>query len=161
MIYEQQRIKKPEYLRNAKTGINQFHAHSENVGLKEIHPQENYIVLENNRRINYNYLVVALGLRPEYSLIKGFEEAWKDLEHPVFSNNDHMSWRSTDHKYQKFIYNFTNGDAYFCIPPYPFAGEIEGYNFLLAKNIWNWYEEHGRLSPKHTFTIMNANERFS
>lgn len=47
---------------NAKMCINTFHAHSENVAVKQFFPSDNYIVLDNNRRINYDYLVVAVGL---------------------------------------------------------------------------------------------------
>jgi len=64
------------------------------------------------------------------------------------------------HKYPRWHYNFTCGDAYFCIPPYPFRGEIETYNFLISTEIWKWYRHHGKLSPKYSFTIVNANERF-
>ena len=61
-IYEQQRIRKSDFLMNAKMCINTFHAHSEGVPVKEFHPENNFIVLENNRKINYDYLVVAVGL---------------------------------------------------------------------------------------------------
>lgn len=79
---------------NAKMCINTFHAHSENVPVKTFVPAENHIILDNNRRINYDYLVVAVGLQEDYSCIKGFDEAYKDMDHPVFSNFDHSSWRS-------------------------------------------------------------------
>lgn len=132
-IYEQQRIKKSDFLMNAKMCINTFHAHSENVPVKTFHPEENYIVLENNRRINYDYLVCAVGLEQNYAAIEGFDSAYSDMEHPVFSNFDHSSWRSLQHKYPRWHYNFTNGDAFFCIPPYPFKGEISNYSFFLSK----------------------------
>lgn len=51
---------------------------------------------------------------------------------------DHPSWRSVQHKYTKWHYNFNHGDAYFVIPPFPFAGEVECYNFLLSHRIWEW-----------------------
>jgi NADH dehydrogenase FAD-containing subunit len=47
---------------NSKMCINNFHAHSEGVPVKEFHPDHNYIILENNRKITYDYLVVAVGL---------------------------------------------------------------------------------------------------
>ena len=52
---------------NAKMCINTFHAHSENIPVKTFVPTENHIILENNRRINYDYLVVAVGLEQDYS----------------------------------------------------------------------------------------------
>jgi hypothetical protein len=33
----------------------------------------------------------------------------------------------------RFHYSHNNGDAMFVIPPYPFAGEVENYNFFLSK----------------------------
>jgi len=57
------------------------------------------------------------------SQIKGLEEAWADLHHPVFAPKEHPSWRSNDNKHQRWIYNYTNGNAFYCIPPYPFRGE--------------------------------------
>jgi hypothetical protein len=94
------------------------------------------------------------------NLVKGLEEAWRDTEHPVYTNKDHPSWKSSVNKHMKMHYAHTYGDAFFCIPPYPFAGEVENYNFFLSKQIYNWYEFHGKLSPLNTFTIMNANEKF-
>lgn len=102
-----------------------------------------------------------MGLQDDTEAIEGLDEAWKDPEHPVHVCKDHPSWRSGDHKYQKYHYNFNHGDAIFCIPPYPFRGEIGAYNFLLSSEIWKWYLQNGKLSPKHSFTIMNANPVFS
>ena len=79
---------------NAKMCINNFHAHSEGIPVKEFHPDHNFSVLENNRKISYDYLVVAVGLQDDYQSIKGFEEAYVDMDHPVYSNFDHTSWRS-------------------------------------------------------------------
>ena len=81
-----------------------------------------------------------MGLKQNLNLIKGLEEAWKDTEHPVYTNKvrilkyiniikiiiikkDHPSWKSSVNKHMKMHYAHTFGDAYFCIPPYPFAGE--------------------------------------
>jgi len=62
------------------------------------------------------------------SKIKGLEEAWSDLHHPVFAPKEHPTWKSNDNKHQRWIYNFTNGNAYYAIPPYPFRGEsIKSY----------------------------------
>jgi hypothetical protein len=62
-------------------------------------------------------------LKEDISGIKGLAEAWQDLNHPVFLSKDHPSWRSNDSKHQKYHYNFTSGNAYFVIPPYPYKGE--------------------------------------
>lgn len=66
-------------------------------------------------------------------MIKGFEEAWKDPEHPVYTNKDHSSWRNSVNKHMRMHYTHTYGNAYFCIPPYPFSGEVENYNFFLSR----------------------------
>lgn len=49
---------------------------------------------------------------------------------------DHSTWRAFMHKYPKWHYNFNSGDAYFCIPPYPFRGEVETYNFFISTDLW-------------------------
>lgn len=76
--------------------------------------------------------------------IKGFEAAWEDSEHPVYSCMDHLSWRSMVNKHMKMHYAMNHGDAYFVIPEYPFAGEVENYNFFLTKQIYEWYQTHGK-----------------
>ena len=63
---------------------------------------------------------------------------------------DHPSWRASDHKYTRWT----------VIPPYPFAGEVESYNFFLSQKIWEWQQAHGRQSPIRSFTVINANNRF-
>lgn len=42
-------------------------------------------------------------------------------------------------KHPRFHYSHTHGDAYFCIPPYPFTGEVEAYSFFLSREIFNWH----------------------
>ena len=37
---------------------------------------------------------------------------------------------------------------------------VESYSFFLSREIYNWYSVHGKLSPLHSLTIMNANEKF-
>lgn len=105
-------------------------------------------------------MVIAAGLRDAPESIENFEDAWADVDHPVFTNIDHATWRSNVHKYFRFTYSFTNGNAMFCIPPYPFRGEVGAYNFFLSKEIYNWYSSNGKLSPVHNFTVINANDRF-
>lgn len=66
-----------------------------------------------------------MGLKENMASIKGFDEALADIYHPVYSCTDHPTWKSTEIKHPRFHYSHTHGDAYFCIPPYPFAGEVE------------------------------------
>ena len=86
-----------------------YTANSENVGCQQVLPDQNAIVLRNGRKIGYDHLVIAMGMPNDYDQIKGFEEAWKDPEHPVFTNQDHPSWRSSVHKYYRWHYNFNHG----------------------------------------------------
>lgn len=56
---------------------------------------------------------------------------------------------------------FYNGDAFVYIPPFPFSGEVETYNFLFALEQWKEAEKVNLCSSKRTMTIINANDRFS
>jgi sulfide:quinone oxidoreductase len=159
-VYEQSRVTKTEYLPNAKLAINMYTAHSDCIGVDKFLPEENQVVLRNGRKIGYEQLVIAMGLKEDVHSIKGLYEAWGDHTHPVYVSRDHPTWRSNDHKYQKYHYNHTCGDAFFCIPPYPYRGEVGGFNFFLSAQIWKWYSLHGKLSPLSSFTIMNSNDSF-
>jgi NADH dehydrogenase FAD-containing subunit len=159
-VYEQSHVSKTEYLPNAKLSLNMYTAHSDCIGVDKINPNDNQVVLRNGRKIKYEQLVVAMGLKEDIGQIKGLEAAWQDQEHPVFTTRDHPTWRSNDMKHQKYHYNFTSGDAYFVIPPYPYKGEVGAFNFFLSNEIWKWYSSHGKLSPLHSFTVVNANDSF-
>ena len=41
-------------------------------------PDENAVVLKNGRKVEYNVMVNAMGLKPNMESIKGFYEAWSD-----------------------------------------------------------------------------------
>lgn len=62
-----------------------YTAHSENVGCQEVHPEQNAIVLRNGRRIEYDHLVIAAGMNDATDQVKGLEDAWRDTQHPVFT----------------------------------------------------------------------------
>lgn len=81
---------------------------------------------------------------PDYQKITGFDDAWAHAEHPVYANCDHASWGGALHKYPKYHYNFCHGQAYFCIPPFPFRGEVEHYNFFISDEVWSWFKAHGK-----------------
>jgi len=151
---------KTDYGPNSKLALDMYTAHSDNIGIEKFLPEENTIVLRNGRKIGYDQLVIAMGMCEDLEAIKGFEEAWREEDHPVFTAKDHATWRANNHKYFRFHYSYTSGDAYFCIPPYPFSGEIETYSFFISTEIWKWYKHHGKLSPINSFTIVNANDKF-
>ncbi|MFO0131459.1 MAG: hypothetical protein ACK52J_02705 [bacterium] len=121
-----------------------YTAHSEVIGVEKFLPEENAIVLRNGRKIHYNFMVNAMGLKTNLESVKGYEEAWSDPEHPVYLCKDHLSWKSAVNKHMRFHYSHNNGDAMFVIPPYPFAGEVENYNFFLTRQIYDWYQHHGK-----------------
>jgi NADH dehydrogenase FAD-containing subunit len=159
-IFEQGKAAKTEYVLNAKLSLDAHTAHSDGIGAEKIIPEENAIVLRNGRRIEYDHLVVATGLEEDLSAIKGFEEAFSDLNHPVFTHREHPTWKANDMKHQRWIYNYTNGNAFYCIPPYPYRGEISSFNFFPAAQVWRWYQSNGKLSPINRFTVFNANQTF-
>ena len=76
-------------------------------------------------------------------------------------NADHPGWKFGCTKPYRYIYNFNGGDAYFYIPPAPYHGEIEAFNFLAAKELWKRDDSHGRICLENSnFTIVNANNTF-
>lgn len=116
--------------------------------------------MTNGREIGYNQLVIASGQDFDIESISGFDAAWEHEEHPVYAPSDHPKWKGSLHKYPKYHYNFCSGDAYFCIPKFPFRGEVETYNFFISDEIWTWFKAHGKLHPHSRLIILNANDKF-
>lgn len=50
-----------------------------------------------------------MGQKPNFESIKGFDEAWADLEHPFYTNAEHASWKITCNKVPRYLYNFNGG----------------------------------------------------
>jgi len=105
-------------------------------------------------------MVIATGMDHAPEKIEGFDEAWAEFDHPVYAAKDHPSWKGTEHKYARWHYNYTSGDAIFTIPPYPYSGELENFNFFNSTEVWKWFLKNGKLSPINSFTVINANESF-
>lgn len=140
--------------------MSKFAAHSEGQGVSQFLPNQNAIVLKNGRKVQYDQLVIATGLKEDTS-VKGLEEAWSDSNHPFFTCNDHPSWKTSNTSAYRWLFNFEGGEAIFYIPPYPFHTEIENYNFLLAKSLWDRAAETARFTWDNSrFTIINANDSF-
>lgn len=91
-------------------------------------------------------------------MIKGFKDAVTDPECPVYTNNYFPEDKDQILGGGSL---FETGHAYFYIPPFPFSGEVETYNFLFNINMWNKTEKQGLVSPFRKITIINANDRFS
>ena len=109
---------------NSRTTINKFAVSSDGQGVMKFNPQNNEVVLKNGRVVQYDQLVIATGMENNYQSIKGFEEAWADLDCPFHTNQDHSTWKNSDVKFYRYQYNYMGGDAIFYIPPAPFHGEI-------------------------------------
>lgn len=107
-----------------------------------------------------NYSYSTLGRKIDWGQIKGFADAYKS-DAPVYSSVQHPDFAVTSDKHKGWIFNFKSGDAYFYIPPFPHKGEVGAYNFLAAADHWNLYKELGIVSPKSTFTVINANDTFA
>lgn len=107
-----------------KNSISKFSAHSDGLGVAEYLPNENTVVLKGGRKIKYDQLVIATGLKEDPQAIKGFDEAWADEEHPFYTCSNHASWKFGASKPYRWMYNFNGGEAIFYIPPAPYHGEI-------------------------------------
>ena len=120
------------------------------------------MVLRNGKSIKYENLVIALGQKDNSNEIKGFDEAWADPIHPFYTNLDHSSWKSNISKTYRVHLNFNGGDALFYIPPNNFHGELNDYNFLTSKAIWDLHVKTGKLSWESSkLTVINPNNSFS
>lgn len=126
-----------------------------------IHPERNAIKLENGNEIEYEQLVISLGMKDKFDDIKGFKEAWDNDYCPVYTTYNSPKWSAGHNKQSRWIGNYTHGDAYFYIPPYPFKGEIAAYHFLQAHDYWEYYRKIGKLSPISSLTVICANDTFS
>jgi NADH dehydrogenase FAD-containing subunit len=157
-LYEQSRLKKTDYSVSSKLAICMSAAQSDGFVLDKYLPDENAVVLTNGRRIEYDHLVVATGMRNDYKTIPGFYEAWENLDMPVYSSVDHPNWKVFDIKYHKHLGNPSHGDHYFYIPPGDFRGEVAAYNFLASASQWNWYKTIGKLPSTARYYVVLGNE---
>ncbi len=61
-------------------------ANSGGVKVKSLIPSENKAVLENDREITYDYLVLAAGMGQDFDAVPGLLNALKDEKAPVYSS---------------------------------------------------------------------------
>jgi sulfide:quinone oxidoreductase len=159
-LFEQGRVGRTDYYVNSKLGTNLSAAGSEGFGVKQFLPSENAIILENDRRIEYDNLVVATGQTTQFHTIPGIYDAWKDQLCPVYSTIDHPEWPATTVKHFRHTGNYNHGDAYFYIPPGNFRGEATAYNFLATASQWDWFKSIGKMSPTATYNVVVGGDRF-
>ena len=55
--------------------------------------------------------------------------------------------------------NFTCGTAVFYLPEFPFSGEIETSNLLLALDTFKHFVDIGQVSPLYNVVVVTANDR--
>lgn len=133
-------------------------ATSQRMPLEKIDPVKSTVTIKGGRTFEYKNLVLATGLNPDWDAVKGLYEAFHDPAAPVFTNYDSAT---APNKYKEFVPMSDNGDIYFYIPPFPFAGEIESMNLLVALDTWALHEKIGLISPLRKVHIINANDRFA
>ncbi|KAL4480260.1 hypothetical protein ABPG74_020776 [Tetrahymena malaccensis] len=160
VAFELGSCKKENYILDTKSIITPFIPHSDGIRVKEIHPESNTVVLENDRTIQYKRLVISTGLQNNFEAIPGLKDAVYDQDHPAFSPYD-VTGKQASVKDPYYWYNFHGGKCIFYIPKFPIRGEIQEYNFLVAYD--QWVENQKNMSQKIDieFTIVNANDSFS
>lgn len=78
--------------------------------VEEFHPDENYVVTREGRRIGYDFLVIGLGIQIDWSKIPGLKEGIG--RHQICSN---YSYQHVDYTWE-CIRNFKGGTALFTMP---------------------------------------------
>ena len=156
-LYEQRRLSKLEYFMLPVLVVSASVARPLESGINKIDPNANKIELSNGRVINYKTLIIETGITSAPEKIEGFLDALNDDECPVLSTMDSTNPR----KYYTGFPLFSSGHAFVYIPEFPFAGEIETYNFLMSLSYFKFGEQVGIVSPLHSLTIINANDKFA
>lgn len=133
-------------------------ATSQRLPLEKIDPVNSTVTIKGGRTFGYKNLVLATGLNPDWEAIKGLHEAFHNPSAPVYTNYDSATAPS---KYKEFVPMADNGDIYIYLPPFPYAGEIESMNLLVALDTWAMHEKIGLISPLRKVHIVSANDRFA
>lgn len=157
-LYEQKRFGKAKINLSTKQSFCDSIATTEGIAVTSILPDQNKIVLANNREIEYNCLVLGTGLNGAYSEVEGLEQAITDPNVPVYSVDEPTE---AANKHFEFLSCWNYGDGYYYIPEFPISGDCENYNFLLALDMYTHYKNIGKISCLSKFTIINANDCFA
>ncbi|KAM3663363.1 sulfide:quinone oxidoreductase, mitochondrial isoform X1 [Ammospiza nelsoni] len=78
-----------------------------------LNPDKNYVCLENDIKVSYKYLIIALGISLHYEKIKGLPEGFK---HPKIGSNYSVQ---TVEKTWRALQDFKEGNAIFTFPNTP------------------------------------------
>ncbi|XP_066491530.1 sulfide:quinone oxidoreductase, mitochondrial [Tiliqua scincoides] len=81
--------------------------------VQKLDPDKNCVHLENNQKISYKYLIIALGLQLHYEKIKGLPEGF---QYPKIGSNYSIQ---TVEKTWKALQDFKEGNAIFTFPNTP------------------------------------------
>ncbi|XP_077173435.1 sulfide:quinone oxidoreductase, mitochondrial [Paroedura picta] len=81
--------------------------------VQKLDPDKNCVYLENNQKISYKYLIIALGLQLQYEKIKGLPEGFK---YPKIGSNYSIH---TVEKTWQALKGFEEGNAIFTFPNTP------------------------------------------
>ncbi|KAM6119532.1 sulfide:quinone oxidoreductase, mitochondrial isoform 2-T2 [Pterocles gutturalis] len=98
-------------------------------------PDKNCVWLENDTKISYKYLIIALGISLHYEKIKGLPEGFN---HPKIGSNYSVH---TVEKTRKALQDFKEGNAIFTFPntPVKCAGAPQKIMYL-SEAYWRKYE---------------------
>ncbi|XP_065884584.1 sulfide:quinone oxidoreductase, mitochondrial-like [Dysidea avara] len=83
--------------------------------VEQFDPAQNLVYTSDNRKVNYDYLVVAMGLQVNFNKIEGLPEALEDPASGVASN---FSPKYVNKTFE-LIKNFQGGNAIFTMPTLP------------------------------------------
>lgn len=156
--YERTFISKIKYMLKTSGAVCTSAATSAMVPMSRLVPEENRLELRNGRSIGYRQLVLAMGLAPDWEVISGLREALANPEAPVYANYD---LPSAGAKYKEFAAMASGGDIFFYIPPFPFGGEIESMNLLVALDTFRQSVKTGIMSELYKVHVINANDTFA
>lgn len=103
----------------------------------EFHPDENYVVTADGKKMGYDYLVVALGLDIKYNAVKGLQSLLDDPLSKVSTNYSALYAPKTF----QLIQSFQGGNAIFTMPPLPIKCPGAPQKIMyLAEDYWR---KHG------------------
>jgi sulfide:quinone oxidoreductase len=107
----------------------------------EFHPEQNNVTLDNNETVSYQYLIVAPGIKLNWSEIKGLEETLG--KNNVCSN---YSFKYAPYTFE-CIKNFKGGNAIFTSPHTPIkcGGAPQKIMYLAA----DYFRKHGLLDKSN------------
>lgn len=100
------------------------------IGVQQYLPSENTLILKNQKKIQYNQLVLAPEMQPDFGAVKGLDEIIRDPGYSCYSSHWDYFDQLTNENKTKQVYQIYGKKAIFYIPEHPFQGEVFDYKFL-------------------------------